>query len=194
MASPKPTKPDIVTYGDHEIITPDSRKLRSTLREAAPDEPDPVALAEEALAQIACEFSNWMTLECERLDDARRKIKKGGMSKETKQELFLAAHDVKGHSGIFGFPEVGPAANSLCRLIEHSPDLGKIPIAIVDQHVDAVRAIVREYARTDISARAAALTRKLREVTDEFLMRENRDRPEILKAIQSPALAPSVAF
>jgi chemotaxis protein histidine kinase CheA len=194
MASPKPTKPDIVTYGDHEIITPDSRKLRSTLREAAPDEPDPVALAEKALAQIACEFSNWMKLECERLDNARRKIKKGGLSKETKQELFLAAHDVKGHSGIFGFPEVGPAANSLCRLIEHSPDLSKIPIAIVDQHVDAVRAIMREYARTDISARAAALTRKLREVTDEFLMRENRDRPEILKAIQSPTLAPSAVF
>lgn len=194
MARPKPVKPNIVTYGDYEVITPDTRKLRSTLRQAAPDEPDPVALAEEALAQIACEFSNWMKLECERLDNARRNVKKGGLSKETKQELFLAAHDLKGDSGLFGFPEVVPAADSLCRLLEHSPNLRTIPVAIVDQHVDAVRAIVREYVRTDISAMAAALTRKLREVTDEFLMRENRGRPEVLKAIQSPALAPSEAF
>jgi hypothetical protein len=116
------------------------------------------------------------------------------LSKSTRQELFLAAHDVKGDSGTFGYPEVIPAADSLCRLIEHSPDLGKVPLSIVDQHVDAVRAIVREYARTDIAAVAAALTSKLRSVTDEFLVRENRDRPDVLKTIQSPSLAPSETF
>ena len=30
MANAKPAKPDVVTYGDHEIITPDTRKLRKT--------------------------------------------------------------------------------------------------------------------------------------------------------------------
>jgi hypothetical protein len=194
MARPKPLKPKIVTYGDYELIKPDTRKLHSTLRDAAPDEPDPVALAEEALAQIACEFSKWMNLECDRLDNARRNVKKGGLSKETKQELFLAAHDLRGDSELFGFPAVAPAADSLCRLLEHSPNLRKIPVTIVDQHVDAVRAIVREYARKDTTTVAAALTRKLREVTDEFLMRENRRRPEVLRVIRSPALAPSEAF
>jgi hypothetical protein len=87
-----------------------------------------------------------------------------------------------------------PAADSLCRLLEHSPDLGKIPIAIVDQHVDAVRAIVREHGRPDNAAVAAALIRKLRAVTDEFLVRENVSRPEVLKTIQSPSLAPGETF
>ena len=32
MASSKPRKPDVITYGDHELITPDSNKLRKTLR------------------------------------------------------------------------------------------------------------------------------------------------------------------
>ncbi len=59
----------------------------------------------------------------------------------------MSAHDVKGDSGTFGFPPWPPAADSLCRLLEHTPDLSRIPLAIVDQHVDAVRAIVREYAR-----------------------------------------------
>jgi hypothetical protein len=190
MADSKSAKPDVVTYGDHEIITPDTKALRKTLRPAMPDEADPVAAAEAALAQISGDFSTWMQDECERLDSARRKVRQEGLSRNAKQELFLAAHDVKGDSTTLGYPEVGPAAESLCRLIEHSPDLHKIPMAIIDQHVDAVRAIVREHGRADIAEIASTLTGKLRAVTDEFLIRENQHRPEVLKAIQSPTLVP----
>lgn len=194
MARSKPAKPDVITYGDHEVITPDTRHLRKSVRPARPDEPDPVANAERALAEIAGEFTDWMRDECERLDAARRRVRDRGLSKETRQELFLAAHDVKGHSVSFGFPEAVPAADSLCRLLEHAPDLNKIPLAIVDQHVDAVRAIVREHARSDIRTMAAVLCNRLRQVTDEFLIRENRHRPEVLKALASPSLAPNESF
>ena len=153
-----------------------------------------IARAEEALAAISGDFNDWMKDECERLDSARRKVRQNGLSRQTRQELFLAAHDIKGDSGTFGYPEVGPAADSLCRLLEHTPDLAKIPLAIVDQHVDAVRAIVREHERADVAAIAAALTTKLRTVTDEFLVKENRHRPDVLKTIQSPSLVPGATF
>src|SRR4029078_12821413 len=132
--------------------------------------------------------------ECARLDAARRKVRDNGLSRQTRQELFLAAHDVKGDSGTLGYPAVGAAADSLCRLLEHTPDLTKIPLAIVDQHVDAVRAIVREHERADVAQMAAALTGKLRAVTDEFLLKENQHRPDVLKVIQSPTLVPSESF
>src|SRR5687768_2052989 len=135
MPSPRQAKPDVITYGDHEVITPDTQKLRKTLRPAEAGEADPVARAEAALAQISGEFSTWMNDECHRLDAARQRVKEQGLSKETRQELFLAAHDVKGDSHTFGFPEVVPAADSLCRLLEHTPDLTRIPLSIVDQHV-----------------------------------------------------------
>jgi hypothetical protein len=194
MNSPKRIKPDVVTYGDHEIITPDTSKMRKLVRAAAPGDEDPVARAENALALISDEFSTWMADECERLDTARRKVKEIGLTKATKQELFLSAHDVKGDSGTFGYPAVAPAADSLCRLLEHTPDMTRIPPAIIDQHVDAVRAIVREYARADIMLIARALTSKLRQVTDEFLAAENKHRPDYLKAISSPPLAPGEQF
>ena len=54
-----------------------------------------------------------------------------------------------------------------------------------------MRAIVREHARADIAAIAAALTGKLRAVTDEFLVDENRHRPDVLKAIRSPRWRPA---
>ena len=190
----KPSKPDVVTYGDHEVITPDTRSLRKTLRPALPGEADPVAQAEAALAAISSDFSDWMEQECDRLDTARLKVRDGGLSKQTRQELFLAAHDLKGDSGTLGYPLVARAAESLCRLLEHAPDLGKIPLTIIDQHVDAVRAIVRENARDDISEIASALTGKLRSVTDEFLINENRNRPDVLRIIQSPSIMPGETF
>jgi hypothetical protein len=189
--TPRSTKPDVITYGDHEVITPDTSKLRKTVHPAAPDDPDPVASAEVALSQLSGQFPHWMNEECERLDAARRRVRQRGLTPETTQDLFLAAHDIKGGGYTFGFPEVTPAAESLCRLLEHSPDLSRIPLSVIDQHVDAVRAIVREYSRSDIVERAAALNGRLRTVTDEFLLAENHDRPEILKMIKSPGLSPT---
>lgn len=187
MSSGQPEQPKVVAFRDHEVITPDTRKLRRSVRNAAPDEPDPVEAAEQALGRLSNDFAIWMQEECARLDAARRMVRNDQLSIETSQALFLAAHDIKGDGKTFGFPEVARAADSLCRLIEHSPDLKKIPISIIDQHVDAIRAIVREHARADIDKIAGALTAKLKSVTDEFLIAENQDRPDVLKVIQSPS-------
>ena len=112
----------------------------------------------------------------------------------TKEALFHAAHDIKGEVATFGYPAVAAAADSLCRLIEYTPDATRIPIKLVDQHVDAVRAIYREYSRSDAKELAAMLTERLREVTDEFLLHENRDRPDVLEQIKGgPSLVPEQA-
>ena len=66
----------------------------------------------------------------------------------------------------------------------------RIPLTLVDQHVDAVRAVVREYGRPDLIDAATALTRRLREVTDEFLKSENNFRPDYLENIFAPPLVP----
>ena len=101
--------------------------------------------------------------------------------------------DPVGEAATFGFPEVAGVAESLCRLLEHTPDSTRIPIKLVDQHVDAVRAIIREHARPDVAGVSGALTKRLREVTDDFLKRENSFRPDYLENIFSPPLAPSDA-
>ena len=129
---------------------------------------DPVARAEAALAQLSGEFTSWMEAECEQLDRARQKVRVEGFNKATREALFHAAHDIKGEAATFGYPLAAEPADSLCRLIEHTPDSTRIPLTLVDQHVDAVRAIIREYARSDAVELARTLTKRLREVTDEF--------------------------
>ena len=149
-----------------------------------------IARAEQALAELSTEFTSWMDQECERLDKARILVTGGGFTEASKEALFHAAHDIKGEAATFGFPAMASAADSLCRLIEHTPDPTRIPIKLVDQHVDAVRAIYREYSRSDAVELARRLTRRLREVTDEFLVHENRDRPDVLEQIKGPSIVP----
>ena len=190
MAPPKKHPAAVATYGDHEIISPENK-----LRKAASNTPyapgdDPVSRAELALAELSTEFSSWMDTECERLDKARRNIAAGGFTEASKKDLFHAAHDIKGQAATFGFPLVALAADSLCRLIEYSSDVTRIPVKLVDQHVDAVRAIYHEYARSDAKELAATLTKRLRVVTDDFLSHENRGRPDILEHIMGPSIMP----
>lgn len=181
----------IATYGDHEVITLEN-KLRHTIstEPPPPEEEDPVARAEKALADLSGEFTGWMESECARLDQARHAVLDGGFTYANKEKLFHAAHDIKGEAATFGFPAVASAADSLCRLIELTPDVTRIPLKLVTQHVDAVRAIYREYSRSDARELAGRLTRKLREVTDDFLVRENRHRPDVLEEIRGPSIAP----
>jgi len=181
------------TYGDHEVITPEN-KLRKyvSMGPMMPGEVDPVERAELALAALSSEFVSWMDSECDRLDKARAGVISGGFTKQNKEALFHAAHDIKGEAATFGFPLVAAAADSLCRLIEHTPDVNRIPMKLVDQHVDAARAIYREYSRSDAVDLADLLNRRLREVTDDFLIRENRGRPDVIEQIMSSSIGPNL--
>jgi chemotaxis protein histidine kinase CheA len=190
MPSHKDITPSVATFADHEVITPPN-KLRNALAQATDPNDDPVARAEAALAQLSSEFAGWMNAECERLEAARQQVKRLGFTEKTRDELFRASHDIKGEAVTFGFPGLAGVAESLWRLLEYTPDITHIPLALVDQHVDAVRAIAREHSRPDCIDVADALTRRLRDVTDEFLRVENSERPDYLETIFAPPLAPN---
>jgi len=192
MSHNKPNLAAVSTFADHEVIVPPN-KLKKAVEKLKPGTKidfDPVARAEAALAELANDFAVWMDQECIRLDAARNAIKASGITLGNRDVLFRAAHDIKGQATTFGFPMVAPVADSLCRLIEHTPDSTRLPLPLVDQHVDAIRAITHKNTRGDSSSNAAKLAEKLRHVTDEFLIHENRDRPDTLESILSPTLAP----
>ena len=192
MSDKKANLAAISTFADHEVILPPN-KLKKAVQKLKPGTTidfDPVARAEAALAELADDFSVWMDQECMRLDAARNAVKASGITPGNRDVLFRAAHDIKGQAATFGFPQVAPVADSLCRLIEHTPDIKRLPSRLIDQHVDAIRAITHRNTRGDGNKYAAQLAEKLRQVTDEFLVRENHDRPATLESILSPALVP----
>ncbi|HET6839598.1 MAG TPA: Hpt domain-containing protein [Bradyrhizobium sp.] len=191
MAKDKPGALQIETFADHHVIT-QPNPLRKVLRRIGDekDNDDPVARAEKALAGLSGEFKNWMAIEADRLSMAHAAILKSGFTKITCDELFRAAHDIKGDAATFGFPSAGAAADSLCRIIEHAPNLNQVPHDLIAHHINAIQAIVRERTKLDTVVMANELSRKLRGVADEYLIHVNRDRPEHLEAILAPSLVP----
>jgi len=191
MAKPKPSDITVKTFTSHKVIT-QPNPLRKVLRRVDEnDADDPVARAEQALAGLSGEFKNWMLAEADRLSAAHAAILKNGFSDKAAEELFRAAHDIKGDAVTFGYPSAATTAESLCRVIEHSPDLSKVPPELIGHHINAIQAIVHNHTKLDTLQVSSELSRRLRKVADEYLMHVNRDRPEHLEAILAPSIVPA---
>ena len=191
MAKNKSDGIEIQKFADHQVIT-QPNPLRKVLRRVSDEDPDdPIGRAEKALAGLSGEFRNWMVIESDRLTAAHAAVLAHGFTDATRDELFRAAHDVKGDAATFGFPSAGAAAESLCRIIEHAPDLSRVQAELIAYHINAIQAIVAERTKLDTISMASELSRRLRGVADEYLARVNRDRPEHLEAILVPSIAPT---
>jgi len=164
-------------YSDHSVIVPPHR-LKSVIRHTA--EPghfamDVVARAEAALAEIRHEFRAWMSAECDALEQARNAVHERGRSGPTMHKLFHAAHDVKGHAAVLGFPLAGRIAGILCRLLTYAPNPEFVPTAVIDRHVDAIRAVVREDIHTSTDQTAKEIFERLAVIVESFLANELGD-------------------
>jgi HPt (histidine-containing phosphotransfer) domain-containing protein len=191
MAKEKPATIEVKSFGTHHVITQPNPLRKVLLRVPESDLDDPVARAEKALAGLSGEFKEWMTTEADRLSAAHAAIRRDGFNDQTREELFRAAHDIKGDAATFGYPSAAAAAESLCRIIEHAPDLDAVPAELIAHHINAVQAIVRERTKLDTAVVAGVLSKQLRGIADEFLTHANRDRPEHLEAILAPSIVPN---
>ncbi|MBR0689310.1 Hpt domain-containing protein [Bradyrhizobium manausense] len=182
---------EVKAFATHHVIT-QPNPLRKVLRRVEEkDMDDPIGRAEQALAGLANEFKAWMTIEVNRLSAAYVAIRNEGFTKERRDELFHAAHDIKGDAATFGFPAAAGVAESLCRIIEHAPDLEKVPAELFTHHINAILAIVQENTKLDSISVSAELSRRLRKVADDYLADVNRDRPEHLEVILAPSIVPA---
>ena len=153
------------------VIKPHSALREKCLRPGDADEAaeQAIANAEQALQQLSVNFDDWMTSEAAQLGLARDTAKAAAFSEEMLTELFQAAHNLKGQATTLGYPFADEICASLCRLIDKIPDKAKLPAILVDQHVDAVRALVKEGAKGNDNPKASVLAKRLRDVTNDFL-------------------------
>lgn len=130
--------------GDVEMIqVPNTLKLKVGSRFGGLS-PATVAKAEAALKSLSGQFAHWLQDEIGKLEAARAAIKAQGMTPETGTRLYTHAHDLKGLGATYEFPIVTRMACSLCRLIEEPAHRANASISLIDAHVDAIRAAVRD--------------------------------------------------
>lgn len=164
-------------FDDHSVIVPanDLKRAVSHIRGPAQIDMSAVDRAEAALAEIEVEFPDWMNVECDRIDAARRAIHEKGISRGTIDDLFLPAHDIKGGATTLGYPLAERVATSLCRLLRHMPRAERIPVAMIDHHVDAIRAIVREEVRNPLNPYGLEIYERLAIAVETMLVAELKE-------------------
>jgi len=105
-----------------------------------------VAKAERAMNTLAANFGEWLEQEVAGLEQARATLKQAGLTVEVGQRLSTKALDLKGLGTTYDHPLVGRIGASLFKLLDEVAPAA-VPLALIDAHVDAARAIVRDQIR-----------------------------------------------
>ena len=124
-------------------------------------DPSAIAKAEAALKNLSGNFAQWLRDEVAKLDAARQTVRAEGMTPENMQALYMRAHDLKGLGTTYGYPLITRIAASLCVLTGDAGKRMSAPLALVEAHIDAVQAAVRDDMKTEEHPVAARLAETL---------------------------------
>ncbi|WP_421729282.1 Hpt domain-containing protein [Brevundimonas sp.] len=108
-----------------------------------------IAKAEAALEAMSAQFGQWLQDEIVKLDAAQTAIRTEGFTPATAEALYFRAHDLKGLGTTYQYPLVTRMAGSLCKLLDDSTRRMDVPPVLLDAHVDAIKAVVRDEIKTD---------------------------------------------
>jgi chemotaxis protein histidine kinase CheA len=120
-----------------------------------------IAKAEAALKNLSGNFFQWLQDEIAKLEAARQQVRTNGVAVETMENLYLRAHDLKGLGTTYGYQLITRIAASLCRLIDEKDKRLEAPMALIDAHIDAIKAAVRENMTSDDHPVGGALVAEL---------------------------------
>ena len=112
-------------------------------------DPAAIARAEAALKSLSSNFTQWLADEITKLDAAREQVRQQGVTPESMENLYLRAHDLKGLGTTYGFQLITRIAGSLCRLIDDKEKRAVTPLELVDAHIDAIKAAIRDDIKSD---------------------------------------------
>lgn len=142
------------------IVPPNLLKARVAPRLGALSA-DALAKAEAALKDLSANFGQWLNDEIEKLEAARQVITDKGMTEDHAEQLYVHAHDLKGLGGTYEYPLITRVAGSLCKLMTERGSRAQAPLLLIDAHIDAIRAIVRDSIRDPAHPLGKALAEAL---------------------------------
>ena len=129
------------------IQVPNTLRLKVGGKFGAID-PSAIAKAEAALKSLSGNFLQWLQDEVTKLEAARLAVREA-VTPETMEALYIRAHDLKGLGATYEFPLITRIAASLCRLIDDKEKRMTAPMTLIDGHIDAIRAAVRDDIKTE---------------------------------------------
>ena len=108
-----------------------------------------IAKAEQALQAMSSQFGQWLQDEIVKLDQAQADIRARGYDAVSAEALYFRAHDLKGLGSTYQYPLVTRLAGSLCKMMDDPAKRMAAPMVLLDAHIDAIKAVVRDGIQTD---------------------------------------------
>lgn len=150
------------------IQVPNTLRLKVGGRFGALD-PAAIAKAEAALKNLSGNFEQWLQDEIVKLEAARQAVRAEGPNVANMESLYLRTHDLKGLGTTYGFPLITRIAASLCVLTDDEAKRLEAPMSLIDAHIDAIKAAVRDDIKTDDHPVGRALIQELEHQVAEAL-------------------------
>lgn len=132
-----------------QMIQPPSLKLKLGGGRLGAIDPAAIARAEAALMSLSSNFTQWLADEITKLEGARQQIRADGITPASMENLYLRAHDLKGLGTTYGYQLITRISGSLCRMIDDKEKRSATPLELVDAHIDAIKAAVRDGIKSD---------------------------------------------
>lgn len=123
--------------------------------------------AEAAVETLKEDFADWVAEDVERLSKSRDRFA-ARRNEHSRDELFRAAHDIKGQAASFDFALISRIAASLCKLIDATGSPDALSLVLVDAHVTAIRIIFRDRIKDEADRKALELIEELEARVDEI--------------------------
>jgi hypothetical protein len=146
MSNPLDTITSAIVADDCEIISVPNRLLMKVGPDFKSSGAAAVARAEKAMQLLSANFGEWLEQEVAALEQVRATLKQDGLTTDVMSLLSVRALDLKGLGATYHHPLVTRIGGSLFKLLDENA-VADIPVNLIDAHVDAVRAIVRNQIR-----------------------------------------------
>lgn len=117
--------------------------------------------AELALQDLSTQFHSWLIEEVDKLEERHAAIKTDGLNRTTIESIYFTAHDLKGLGSTYGYPLITRLAASLCKMFDDEEKRVLSPRLLIDAHIDAIRASVRNEIKEDTHPVGKALVETL---------------------------------
>jgi hypothetical protein len=150
------------------IQAPNNLRLKVGGSRLGAIDPAAIAKAEAALKGLSGNFAQWLDDEVAKLEASRQTVRAQGPSHENMESLYLRAHDLKGLGATYGFPLITRVAGLLCRLIDDKSKRLEAPMGLVDAHIDAIKAAVRDNIKNEDHPVGRVLVQELEGRVREF--------------------------
>jgi chemotaxis protein histidine kinase CheA len=151
------------TQSPVQHINPPNRlkaKLGNSLRAF---DANAIARAEAAMEAMSSQFGGWLIEELGKLEAAHKATHEPGAGEEELGAFYRCAHDLKGLGTTYGYPIISEFAGSLCRLLDSPEARARAPREVLNGHVAAIVASVKQNIKTDEHPVGRALLSELRD-------------------------------